>query len=395
MKVHPILISILVLLVILTLAFTALVIRESNAITSIVDGGEDNSGATLTQLKNEHADLKNKIRAAEEAVLLRKREAHRADLDVMKNRYYMVGDKVIHGVATPEQSEIDGRPLADSSWAMARTVVAISQRDMEALKQEHESPVRQKFENLEKSVASRQDELQVVLKRINDQEAAFRDDQTRLQTQVDQLTEEKNKAEKMNREDYSRRETKIGQLEDKIRDLLELELRRLKDLEPEGRILEVSTTSPHVVINLGASDRVVPGMIFEAFQYDRGAYVEKGLLEVVQASPQIATCRVLSVVDNRKNPLSQNDYIGNPVFSIRRPKVFVVAGEFKTHNKEDLEMFIRETGGIVREKLSPGVDVLIAGERSDKEQDHAREYQVLAMTEEQLLKYVRRDFKPK
>jgi NAD-dependent DNA ligase len=83
------------------------------------------------------------------------------------------------------------------------------------------------------------------------------------------------------------------------------------------------------------------------------------------------------------------------VFSTKRPKVFFVSGEFKTHNKEDLEMFIRQTGGIVRDKLSPGVDYLIAGDRSDKDQDNAREYQIQAMTEAQLLKYVRRAFQPK
>ena len=160
-------------------------------------------------------------------------------------------------------------------------------------------------------------------------------------------------------------------------------------------MLEVNPTSPHLIINLGTSDRVVPGLLFEVFQYERGRYVEKGMVEVVQTQAQIATCRVLSVVDPRKAPLSKNDYISNPVFSIKRPKVFVVSGEFKTHNKEDLEMFIRQTGGIVREKLSPGVDILVAGERSDKDQDNAREYQVQAMTEVQLLKYIRRDFKPK
>ena len=44
--------------------------------------------------------------------------------------------------------------------------------------------------------------------------------------------------------------------------------------------------------------------------------------------------------------------------------------------------------GIVAERL-------IAGDRSDKDQDNAREYQIQAMTEAQLLKYVRRAFQPK
>jgi len=395
-KVQPLLISILIIVVVFTLVFTGLVINESNQITEMKEGGEDaRSGETVPSLLTKVSELKIKIRENEGSIEVRKREMRRADLELAKARYLISGDKVLAGIATHDQTEIDGKPLADSPWALTRTLIATSQKDTESLKAEHESPIRQKFEKLDQAVANRQDELQAVLKRINDQEGAFREDQDRLNAQIETLGVEKEKAEKANREDYSRRATRIGQLEDRIRDLLELELRWLTDLEPEGRLLEVNPTSPHVIISLGASDRVVPGLIFEIFQYDRGRYVEKGMVEVVQTQAQIATARVLSVKDPRKMPLSKNDYIGNPVFSTRRPKVFVVSGEFKTHNKEDLEMFIRQTGGIVREKLSPGVDILVAGERSDKDQDNAREYAVHAMTEDQLLKYVRRDYQPK
>lgn len=396
MKIQPLLISILVILVVGALFFTFLVINESNQITEMKEGGEGiRTDDTVPSLLSKVNELKIKIRESENAIELRKRELRRADLELAKARYLIVGDKVVAGIATHDQTEIDGKALPDSSWALTRTLIAASQKDTESLKAEHESPVRQKFEKLDQAVANRQDELQAVLKRINDQEGAFREDQDRLNAQIETLGVEKEKSEKANREDSNLRATRILQFEDRIRDLLELELRWLTDLEPEGRLLEVNPTSPHVIINLGASDRVVAGLIFEVFQYERGSYVEKGMIEVVQTQAQIATCRVLSVKDARKMPLSQNDYIGNPVFSTRRPKVFVVSGEFKTHNKEDLEMFIRQTGGIVREKLSPGVDILVAGERSDKDQDNAREYAVHAMTEEQLLKYIRRDYAPK
>lgn len=395
MKIQPLLISILVILVVSALFFTFLVINESNQITEMKEGGEDARGETVPALLSKVTDLKIKIRESENSIELRKRELRRADLELAKSRYLMVGDKVVAGIATHDQPEIDGKALPESMWALTRTLIATAQKDTEALKTEHESPIRQKFEKLDQAVANRQDELQAVLKRINEQEGAFREDQDRLNAQVETLGVEKEKSEKANRDDSNLRATRILQLEDRIRDLLELELRWLTDLEPEGRLLEVNPTSPHVIINLGASDRVVPGLIFEVFQYERGNYVEKGMIEVVQTQAQIATCRVLSVKDARKMPLSQNDYIGNPVFSTRRPKVFVVSGEFKTHNKDDLEMFIRQTGGIVREKLSPGVDILVAGDRSEKDQDSAREYAVHAMTEEQLLKYIRRDYAPK
>ena len=395
MKVPPILISILVILVVFTLVFTFLVIHERNQIIAMTEGGEGASGKTVPALRTETEQLRNQIHSSEESINLRKREVFRADLELAKARYSMVGDKVLAGIATADQPQVDGKPLTDSSLALTRTLMATTLKDTESLKAEHESVLRQKFDKLDAVVAARQDELQAVLKRITEQDGSYREDQDRLNTQTENLGKEKAAAVKANRESSSRGLTKIGQLQDKIRDLLELELHWLTDLDPEGRLLEVNPTSPHVIINLGSSDRVVPGLLFEVFQYDRGQYVEKGMIEVVQVQAQIATCRVLSVKDPRKMPLSENDYIGNPVFSTRRPKVFVVSGEFKTHNKADLEMFIRHTGGIVRETLSPGVDILIAGDRSETVQDKSREYQIHAMKEEQLLKYVRRDYSPK
>lgn len=395
MKIPPILITILPILIVLTLVFTGLLIRDRNHISELMEGGEGATGKTVIALKDEIDKLRSQIHTSEEAINLRKRELLRADLELAKAHYLMVGDKVVAGIATVDQPQIDGKTLSDSQWILTRTLMASVLKDTESLQSEHESSVRQKFDKLDAVVAARQDELQAVLKRITEQDASYREDQDRLNTQVENLGKDKEASLKKNRDDSSRGLTKIGQLQDNIRDLLELELRWLTDLEPEGHLLEVNPTSPHVIINLGTSDRVVPGLMFEVFQYDRGQYVEKGMIEVVQAQAQIATCRVLSVKDPRKMPLSQNDYIGNPVFSTRRPKIFVVSGEFKTHNKADLEMFIRQTGGIVRDTLSPGVDILVAGDRSEQIQDKSREYQVHAMKEDQLLKYVRRDYLPK
>ena len=273
MKVPPILISILVILVVFTLVLTFLVIHERNQIIAMTEGGEGASGKTVPSLRAEIEQLRNQIRSSEESVNLRKREVFRADLELAKARYLMVGDKVLAGIATADQPQIEGKPLTDSSWALTRTVMATTLKDTESLKAEHESALRQKFDKLDAVVAARQDELQAVLKRITEQDSSYREDQDRLNTQTENLGKEKAAAAKANREKSSFGLTKIGQLQDKIRDLLELELHWLTDLDPEGRLLEVNPTSPHVIINLGSSDRVVPGLLFEVFQYDRGQYV--------------------------------------------------------------------------------------------------------------------------
>ena len=398
-RIHPALISLLVVLVLVTLLFTFLVIHESGQITAITEGNPDEPNGqkmTLNALLAESTDLRGRIAAAQAALETRQRGLRRADLRLDEFRFYYGSDgKVLSGVSTAQMTEVDGKPLMDGVWKLGRTVVSASKDRIEGLKAEHDSEARQTYPKLDEAIMQRQQQLQKELQKIQEQEAAFQEDQSRLNTQIDGLGKEKDAAERKNREDYSRRATKIGQLEDRIRQLLELELHWLKDLDPVGNILEVDPGSPYVVINLGSADRVFPGLLLEVFNFERGRYKEKGMIEVIEVKEQIATARVLSVIDERKYPLSKNDDLGNPVFSTTRPKVFVVSGEFKTHNKEDLENFIRQTGGVVRDKLSPGVDILIAGDRSDKDQDNAREFQVQAMTEAQLLKYVRTDFHPK
>ncbi len=405
-RIHPALISILVVLVLVTLLFTFLVIHESGQITAITEGNPDEPNGqkiTLNALMTESTDLRNKIAAAQSALASRRRGIQRADLHLNEYRFYYGSDgKVLSGVATAQTKDIDGKPLMDSVWKLGLATVSASKDRIDGLKAEHDSDARQAYPKLDEAIQQRQQQLQKELQKIQEQEAAFQEDQSRLNTQIDGLGKEKDSAERKNREDFSRRATKIGQLEDRIRQLLELELHWLKDLDSVGNILEVNPGSPYVVINLGSSDRVFPGLLLEVFNLERGRYKEKGMIEVIEVKAQIATARVLSVVDNRAFPLSKNDNLGNPVFSTTRPKVFVVTGEFddpkknkSPHTKEDLENFIRQTGGVVREKLSPGVDILVAGDRSDKEQDNAREFQVQAMTSDQLMKYVRQDYHPK
>ena len=51
---------------------------------------------------------------------------------------------------------------------------------------------------------------------------------------------------------------------------------------------------------------------------------------------------ILEQKDRRLHPLAKDDRIGNPTFNPRRPKTFVVAGEFERFNKADLESFIQK-----------------------------------------------------
>jgi len=280
----------------------------------------------------------------------------------------------------------------EHEYRVARREVSRVLERVKRVREEAEGPERQTFPALEEAISKRQTEQQQVMQHAQEQEQQFNTDVEALGAQQEDLNTKRDQAQRQRREEFSKKATNIGQLEDKIRDLLELELRWMTEIDPDGEVLETGVDKGFVVVDIGKANKVFPGLIFADFQYEKGRYHEKGMLEVIEVETHIATCRVIAEYDARHYPIAKSDKVGNPVFDEKSPKVFVLAGEFENYNKADLEEFIRKTGGVVRDKLSPGVDFLVAGNRSDKQQDNAREYQVLAMKEEQLLRFLQTTF---
>jgi NAD-dependent DNA ligase len=345
-------------------------------------------------LRDETRSLRDKIAEKRASETLLRNEIKRLDLALGKHRLYMDEDRVISGVSTANFTEADGKQLADPSVKITRQLVRQSNARLDERAKSVSSDGWQKLPEMDAVIAKRQEALADLNKKITDIDALWRDDSDKLNQQKEKIKVTLDKAKSTQLYDTSIRKTNIGKLEVKIRQLLELELHSLADLDPVGRILECNANNPRVIINLGAKDRVIPGLLFEVFQYDRGKYVEKGMVEVVEVRTEIALCRVLRVKNHKTWPIAENDYIGNPVFSADRPKVFFVAGRFNKFNRENIESFIRQTGGIVRDRLTPGTDFLVAGKECERDEDRAREFQVLKMNEEQILKYVRSEFRP-
>ncbi len=397
--VNPLALSALILLVIVTIIFTVLVIHTSSEIKVTREGNVEDRlrKQPLDKVQNELVELRGSVRSAQDLQNVRDRQTTLLDLELAKKRAYFRDDRQLTGVMAEDLEGPDGKAFKakDSSWRMTREDVSQVSARLKAMREEHEGPERQTFPALEAAIQKRQTEQQEVMNRANEMETAFNTDKDRLTAQHEELKVASEKAQRQKRDDFSRRATKIGQQEDRIRELLELELRWMTEVEPDGSILELGVEHGFVVIDIGKADKVFPGLILAAFQYQSGHYLEKGMLEIIDVRSQIATCRVLKENDPRHYPIAQGDHVGNPVFDSHRPKVFVLAGDFENYNKEDLESFIRATGGEVREKLSPGVDFLVAGKRSERLQDNAREYQVQAMREDQLLKFVQTTFAAK
>lgn len=400
MNFNPFSFMALILLVIFTVAMAWLTVVKSNQVRTFLDGDPEQRDFQINaKLREEITRETTRAAVARDSVELRQREIRRLDLQLAANRIHLDGDRALGGVTLPVSEDLKDNPNTaltgqkDTTWKFTSDLISASVKRMEALKGKLESKDFQENPALEEAVRKRQQELQDITKKISDDEAGFAKDREDLTKRLDDLTAGKDKAEKQRREDFSRRATRVAQLEDRIRELLELELKWVTELEADGRIAE--TAGNEVIINLGTADKAFPGLIFAVFNHDKGRYVGKGMIETIEVRDTIAVCRILSQDNVKLHPIGRGDLIGNPVFDSHHPKTFFVAGEFKHYNKDDIEQFIRATGGVVAKVLGPDCDFLVAGERSEREQASARQFQILALKEDDLLSFVQKTFTPK
>ncbi len=392
---NPMTVTTMILLVLTTLIFTVLFFTASNSITATREGLPEDARRKepLDTINKEVTELRGKAAAAQKELALRTAALERHDIELSRFGVAFVGSQQIAGA--------DGKPITyggsthnakENAWLMTRNEITQVNERLEFIRSQLETRPREIFASLEEQIDARSREQQAVLARANDMDAEYRTDEEKLLQQKDEMEKKKKAAEVQQRDEYSVSSSNINKKEDHIRTLLEIELQWLKELQPVGSILQTVVSDKSVVIDLGSKDRVFAGLLFDVFQYEQGRYIAKGRIEVIDVQSQLATCRILSEIDGRKRPIAPGDKIGNPVFNPAKPPVFVLSGEFKQYNADDLANFIRATGGVVSDTLKPGCDFLVAGDRSDKIQDIAREYQIVAMTEDQLLKYVQTSF---
>lgn len=269
------------------------------------------------------------------------------------------------------------------------------------------SKERQDTPALKKAASDFLDATNDIIAKGGESEANIQNTIDRLNEELDKLKKRRNDLEEDERLQTAIKQTRRGKLNAQIRRLLELELRWLKHLESDGQILQTGISYNFIIVNIGDKEDVKPGMRFEIFSWEKGHYLRKGMCEVIKVDRTISTCRVIHEDNQKENPIAIGDHIGNPVFSAGDPKTFVLAGEFSQFNKEDLEVFIERSGGKVSKivripkpdsdgeydlTFEPGVDFLVAGARSDSMQDKAREFDMLAMDEETLVKYLNTTF---
>lgn len=291
----------------------------------------------------------------------------------------------------PNQGETKDRTRKRQMLSSTEVGLQILQAQKAALSDQNKI-----FEPLEKLTDDVGTESQKILREIQEIDAASQRLLEVERAKKDELEKERSANDKAHGDRYSELATQISQARDRIRELLELELRWVEETLPDGRVRSTDSNRRYTFINLGANDRVFNGMVFQIFQYVKGRMVHKGWCEVIETESETANCRVTEEVDPVRNPIAPDDMIGNPVFSTTRPLVFHFAGEFRQYNKADLESFVARSGGETRAALEPGVDFLVVGDGEDtsrtQAENTAREYHILAMKESQLVPFLYRTF---
>lgn len=299
-------------------------------------------------------------------------------------------------VMNAENKVVVGEATDDfTPWEQVNTQVEHIAKRQQATAEGVKHRMDRKFPEMKALIDSLRTQLNTVVQEATKRDDEFEKKKNELLERLDKLEAKDKKNEEEYQANYSTKATRKTQLDAKIRELLELRLNWLKELEADGEVVRTGVESGFVVANIGSRDRVVRGLKLEVFRYVKGNYFKKGMVEVVDVEPTQSVCRIVEEVDRRLQPIAIGDLLGNPVFDKRRPLIFVLAGEFKQFNKPDIAYFIRQCGSTVWDKLAPGVDYLVAGDRSEPDQDQAREFHVMAMTEAQLVRYLQTTFPKK
>lgn len=187
--------------------------------------------------------------------------------------------------------------------------------------------------------------------------------------------------QKSKREESTRireKDIEIGRLETQVTDLQ----KKIQAIKPEsfdptailtsadGRIVRAIPGSDVVYINLGAADRIKPGMGFEVFSPARESSEGvrgKASLEVVTVMEETAECRVTRRTPAQ--PIIEGDIAVNIAYERGRKPKFVVRGDFDLNydgvidfnGVEEASSIIRQWGGQVVDDLDESVDFVVIG----------------------------------
>ncbi len=138
----------------------------------------------------------------------------------------------------------------------------------------------------------------------------------------------------------------------------------------DGQILSIETSSNIVFLNIGAEDKVYPGLTFSV--YDRNAPIPvdgkgKAEIEVFDVDKTTSVARI--VKSKMKNPIVIGDLIINLIWDSRATNTFVVTGDFDFNAdgridasaSKKIRELIENWGGKVETEVTINTDFVVLG----------------------------------
>jgi hypothetical protein len=326
----------------------AVMVDDLHRIAKRVTGAEEDVGASTLA----------KIVQVEDDLAARAPEAVSKD-DPLLGAFASLGDRYTQEKAARE--------------ALGRQVQDL-QRDKAALTEQLKS-VADQFETQTKSLGEQLRQAQEdKLTGLQQKDGQLRDLQTALDASEAQLQSLKREGSTAARD----KDIEIGQLKTVVEDLQ----KKIQALKPggfnpnailtkaDGRILRAIPGSDVVYVNLGAGDRIKPGMGFEIYSPNREPSADlrgKASIEVVTAMEDTSECRV-----TRRTPLEpilEGDIVVNIAYERNRKPKFVLRGDFDLNydgvidynGVEEVTALIRQWGGEVVDDVDEAVDYVVIG----------------------------------
>jgi hypothetical protein len=202
-----------------------------------------------------------------------------------------------------------------------------------------------------------QDAQQAASKRENDLTSEVASVRTTLgdtETELTQSESEKLAAERAYRDERTRYETRLKEMSSKLSWVREPE-------RPDGRILAVSNDLNLAWIDLGKRNRLFAGMGFTVVTGTPGNLKVKAHAVVLDVGEDMAQVTFTSKSDPFDPPVA-GDVVYNPLYDPIGERNAVLVGRFSgTYNEPELKALLSEIGVNVQDKLDKTTDYLIVG----------------------------------
>jgi BRCA1-like protein len=283
-----------------------------------------------------------------------------------------------------------GRMLNDVSRHVA--LVQQEKQRFNAQKTEWENTVSQKdstisekdsaYETLRQSAAARDSELSDEIRTLEDQ---VREAEEKYEVEV-----------KARREEVGGLKNELLAAEQDVRKAKKLKDMRELPIGPDGEILASTDAGGLVVLNRGKADHMLPGLIFDVFNYGKGAVKEaKGVIQVLEVGEATSTARIMEQRSPMR-PIVQGDLFESSAYNPDEVMHFFLLGRFKKYGRSDAAKRLESLGAKVDSRVGIETHYLVLGEPENEDLNlrdtdaykQAVELGVKVITEAQLSRFM-------